>query len=62
MIAALKQSGKSKLEMWQKCKLVGRDHEYRSFYALFCLDAHNNFPVFTHRTARMRVSAAAQRS
>ncbi|HTV77669.1 MAG TPA: DUF5677 domain-containing protein [Steroidobacteraceae bacterium] len=48
-LADLKCRGKGPLKIWQRCKRAGRMEEYEGLYALFCIDAHNNYPALAER-------------
>jgi Family of unknown function (DUF5677) len=47
--AELKAAGKRPLSIEARCRRAGRQNEYDSLYALFCLDSHNNSAALADR-------------
>lgn len=37
------------MSIFDRCARVGREHQYRSVYSIFCLDAHNNVAALLDR-------------
>jgi hypothetical protein len=48
-LAELERRGHGRLKIKDRCIAVGREDEYRSIYALFTLDVHNNISALADR-------------
>lgn len=48
-LAQIENEGRASLKIRQRCDAVGRQDEYNSLYALFCLDTHNNASALAER-------------
>lgn len=48
-LSALKDDGFEPLKFLSRCKRVNREDEYRTIYAVYCLDAHNNLAALADR-------------